>query len=191
MTARPQWKPGRHGRLVALALLALLLLAAAWLGLVVRTDNAEAERRVQGLARLLAASQALVAREAALGAEVAALRRAGQLTDLFLPGDSEARAVAALQDLVKGATAKAGAGLDSIESLPVQPSDGLRLVSVRVRMTADVNGLQTALHILEAGRPLLVVEQLYVHARSVRPERGARNLDVRFDAVGYVPGGGS
>jgi len=178
-------------RPLALLLAALLLAAALAAGFAVAAANREAAGRAEQVQRAVFAERALLARREPLAAEVAALRRAGQLTDLFLPADSQARAAAALQDLVKQAAGKAGAGLDSIETLEGQALEGVRTVAVRVRMTASLDSLQATLHALEMGRPLVAVDGLFVHARTTPPERQVRNLDVRFDAVGYVPGGAS
>ena len=179
--------PGQS-RVLAVGLLAALVAAGLVLVLLVAGLHGKAFARLAAAERAQAAQAALLARRDSLESEVAALREAGSATDVFLPDASEAQAAATLQELVKAAVVAGGAGLDSLETLPAEAREGARSVGVRARLTADVPGLQALLHRLESGRPLVVVEGLFVRARASLPERGARHLDVRLDARGSLAG---
>ena len=93
----------------------------------------------------------------------------------LLAGASASQAAAALQAQIKDAAIAAGARLDSVEALNAA-ADG-RLV-LRARLTADTASLQAA-------RPVLLIDELYVRARTGRAEGAGLHLDVRFDVIGF------
>jgi general secretion pathway protein M len=182
---------GRPGRLLAVALL-LALAAGAWV-LAVRPLlqwRAEARARLDEAAATLVRHRAVAARADEIAAETAALRDLAEREALFLPGASEGQAAAALQDAIKAAMASAGARADSVQALDAIAEGALTTVAMRVRLSADTQALQRLLHALEAGRPILLVDGLYVRARTVRADAAERNLDVRLDVVGFAQTGG-
>ena len=104
----------------------------------------------------------------------------------LLAGASASQAAAALQAQIKDAAIAAGARLDSVEALNAA-ADG-RLV-LRARLTADTASLQAMLHRLEAARPVLLIDELYVRARTGRAEGAGLHLDVRFDVIDFPESG--
>jgi hypothetical protein len=180
----------RARRLLALALL-LGAVGAIWLAVVqpLLAWRAAAEQR-------LAEADATLARyRVVAGQSDDIVRQAGQLRDLaerealFLPGATEGQAAAALQDVIKAAVAAADARADSIQALEATADGALTRIAMRVRLSADTASLQRLLHALEAGRPVVLLEGVYVRARSLRADAQERNLDVRFDAVGFAQTG--
>lgn len=181
---------GRSSRLLALALL-LAAFAAAWLLAVepLLAWRAGAQARLDETAATLARHRAIAARADEIAAEAAALRDLAERESLFLPGASEGQAAAALQDAIKAAMLAADARADSVQALDPATDGGVTTIAMRVRLTADTKSLQRLLHALEAGRPVLLVDGLYVRARTFRAEAAERNLDVRLDVIGFAPAG--
>lgn len=180
----------RAGRLVALALL-LAALAGLWLVAVaplLEWRNG-AQARLDEAATTLARHRAIASRADEIAAEAAALRDLADRESLFLPGASEGQAAAALQDAIKAAMLTAEARADSIQALDPVVEGALTAIAMRVRLSADTKSLQRLLHALEAGRPVLLVDGLYVRARSFRADAAERNLDIRLDVVGFAPTG--
>lgn len=174
-------------RLAAVALLLLVVLVGyAGLAAPLATHYAALAQREQQTALLLARYQRIVARAEAPRAETGLPDL--PLNEIYLPGDSPAQAVAALQDRVKSAATDAGARLGSVEVLAPRADDGLTRQAVRARLTADTGSLQQMLHRLEASRPLLLLDNLYVRARDTRSDTSRLRLDVRIDVVGFAAG---
>jgi hypothetical protein len=176
-------------QIAALALLALLLalLYGAAVQPVLQRQAADRQRLEQARATL-ARNQALLERKAAILAELESRRAARPAAPLHLSGASPSQAAAALQALIKEAALAAGTRLDSVEALSGERArvDGPARLVVRARLTADTRSLQAMLHRLEAARPLLLVDQLYVRSRSGRTEDARLHLDVRFDVTGFL-----
>lgn len=174
-------------RLAAVALL-LLVAVVGYAGLVapMAAQYAALKQREQQTARLLERYQRIVARTEAPSASTSTLDL--PLKEIYLPGESPAQAVAALQDRVKSAAADAGARLGSVEVLAPRADGGLTSQGVRARLTADTQSLQQVLHSLESSRPLLLLNNLYVRARDTRSDTSQLRLDVRVDVVGFAGG---
>lgn len=159
-------------KIVALLLLALLaLLVDAGLQ-PLRDSRAET-------ARELAQARATLARYRAVADDTS---RPVDTAQALLAGASVSQAAAALQAQIKAAASAAGARLDSVEALNTVAEGRLVL---RARLTADTKSLQAMLYRLEAARPVLLIDQLYVRGRTGRAEGAGLNLDVRFDVIGF------
>jgi len=179
-------------RWLALMLLAVAVLALA--GLVVlplldlgRDSALRARRAGETLARL----EATAARRAGLEKELEQLRKAAPIAGLFLAAGSEGQGSAALQDLVKQAVGGAGATLVTMQTLPSVADTGFRRVALKVLLTADTPALQALLYTLESARPVVVVQNLYVRARSgqARGPSADRLLEVNLEIVGFQRAG--
>jgi general secretion pathway protein M len=182
----------RARRLLALALL-VGLIAAAWLAVVqpLLGWRAAAEARLAEAQSTLGRYRAVEGRSEEIARQAADLRQVAKRESLFLPGATAGQAAAALQDAIKAALAAADARADSIQALETSAEGGLVRIAMRVRLSADTKSLQKLLHGLEAGRPVVMLEGVYVRARSFRADGQERNLDVRFDAVGFAQTGRS
>ena len=132
-------------RLAAVALL-LLVVVVGYAGLAapLAVHYAALAQREQRTALLLERYQRIVVRTEA--PQAAGDLPGLPLDEIYLPGDSPAQAVAALQDRVKFATADAGARLGSVEVLAPRADGGLIRQAVRARLTADTGSLQKVLH---------------------------------------------
>lgn len=169
---------------------ALLLLAAACLlvlfGAVAPYLQvlAQSQQRLQAASAQLSIYSQTLARSTAGAADTGGENR---LAGLLLPGTSMAAAAAYLQQQTGGLAAHSGALLLSFELPP--PLDAgeapLQAVSGRIRVTANTTSLRALLHALESHRPLLLLDNVYVRARSDQDTVPGGHLDVQMDVTGY------
>lgn len=177
-------------------LMALLLLFAALTGtwfllarpVLERTalERDMLETRQATIQRL----RALIAAEADFAARLAERRSGERAGSHFLPGQSEAGAIAYLQERTKRLIEESGASLISMEAMPAPPSGELRRVGLRVELGAGIAALQRILHGLEAGEPTVLVDGFSVRARGREFRIGRDPLDVTLEIGGFLAGGG-
>jgi general secretion pathway protein M len=183
--------PPLASRLLALGLLLALLLAGQ--ALVVGPLVAEwrtNEALVAQSQELLHRYRAIAATRPALKRQMDALQEA-ELAALYLEGASDALAAAALQEGVRALVAEVAGELHSTQILPATSEHGLRRIALRVQLGLDTAALQTLLHALETGRPLLFLDNLVLRARQGRARRTDVEaddpvLEVALDLYGYL-----
>jgi len=109
------------------------------------------------------------------------------LDALLLPGESAAAAAAYLQQRMGEVAADSGALLLSFELLPVTNTGDapLKAVTGRIRVTANTQSLRALLHAVESHRPLLLLDNLFVRARSDQDSVPGGHLDVQMDVSGF------
>ena len=110
----------------------------------------------------------------------AALARAERVSSgVFLVGDTDALAAAALQNTIGALAREAGAELRSVQSLPPEESEGLVRVRLKSQLITTTRGLKRLLHALETGRPLLFVDAVKIRARlgRIAPRTDALEVD--------------
>ena len=83
--------------------------------------------------------------------------------------------------------AASGAVVTSVQALPAESGEGLQRIPVRVKLSADTAGLFALLHALESERPVLLIDNVTIGARTSQAVGAGRNLDVQFDVVGFRP----
>lgn len=152
---------GSPRRIAALLVVALMILAPLlWIFWSVGTASTVAEsNRAQS-----EALEALKVRLAALNAGSSDGR--ADAASVFLSGETEALAGAALQRLVATTVEEAGGRLEESEiSRPEGPEGEPGAVSLRVSFNADIAGLQRILFELETGAPILMLEALTIEAK--------------------------
>ena len=179
--------PPQTSRLAALALLAL---AVAGLGLVIllplRAAYRSAEARVEQYREALAGYQRVTDRERELKPAVELLRQGGSFEGLLLPVASDSASAAAIQSRVQAVVAGAGAELTSVEALPSLSVEGHQRIGLRVQFVTDTNALRTILHALEYGRPIMVFDNVFVHAQTARAVGVVNPLAVRLDVFSFM-----
>jgi general secretion pathway protein M len=140
--------------------------------------------------------QRLAATRPALAAQMAALVQRQAPHGYYLSGGTDAISAVALQDRLKQVIGVNGGTTRSIQPLPGVDEHGFRRVTVRVQLTATTESLFHIVYALEAGAPVVFVENLDVQSRAVlRPADGTRKkappeeplLTVAFDLYGYLP----
>ncbi len=185
-------------RLAAVTLALLLATAIVVGGLLPYLDwRAAAAADVEREAALLARYRALAARETAPGGNESTSDP--QLEALLLPATSEGQAMAALQDRLKAMSAGAGLSLVSVQPMTAEvgaptPSgampEALRRLTVRLKLGGDTAQLNRFLYEVEAARPWLLVDNLFVNARSGRAVGPGAGLDVQVDVSALQAKGG-
>jgi hypothetical protein len=173
--------------LLAGVILAIYLLAIApYLAAYHAADSGveESEALLQRYSEIARSRQSLqmqldqlVARQAASG--------------IYLSGNTDALAAAALQDIVNKAIGSSGGTLRSVQILPAKADGDFKWVGVRVQMTSSIVQLARSLYALEAGKTVLFVDNLDVSNRRARRRRGADQdenptLLIRLDLYGYL-----
>lgn len=188
-------KDALYQRWLALGLLAavLLIFVAAVLIPLTSAGLAYYDEKNELLFRLQR-QEKIVARKDQVAAGLDALKSRFQQQEYFSNRDTEALASADLQNIIKTAVTDAGGQLTSTQGLPGRSEEDFMRVSVRVRMTCNIDTLRNVLQTLTATKPLLVVDQLDVtpartagrpnHAK-VKLEPGGQ-LNVSFEVVSFI-----
>lgn len=179
-------------RLIALFLL-VMVVALPYL-VVVRPILAEYDRNEAEIER----QRELIERYRTIAADRSALERELELaqrnifpSQYYFSGENPALIAASLQNQIKTVVERAGGRLMSTQILQPQTDDGSTRVSVRVRMTGDVDSLYKAFYAIESARPALFIEGVDLNARQVRRRRrsdadGETQLMTTFDVYGYM-----
>ncbi|MBM3508754.1 MAG: hypothetical protein FJX61_01260 [Alphaproteobacteria bacterium] len=173
-------------RAVALAAAAAVLVLA-YAGLVdpligkFVADRAQREATVERLARY----ERLLKEAPAIEAQLRAAK--GQrVSGLFIEAPSETTASALVQERLKTMVAESGAIATSFFSLPVERRGDHRAIPLRIVFTADTRSLQRVLYAVETATPALVIDKMFVHARTGRTAESPRPLDVELQVVGFM-----
>lgn len=175
-----------RARIAAVGLLAVAVLLVL-LGLVLPLTvlKARLAEEVAQYQAALAAEAEIERRKAELAQAATALRNPAALEGLLLSGASDAAATAALHERVRDLIAAVRANLISIEQLAPGEEGGQRRVALRVQFACDLPGFQRVVYALEAGRPAVIVTNLYLRARTARASGMANPMDVQMDLVAY------
>lgn len=188
--------PSWAGRVGAVAVL-LLLLALIYALVVAPIAGAydQTRRELIRAERTLARYEAFAAGSGELERLTSQLEARQASSGVFLSGATESIAAAGLQDRVGAAVERAGGEVRSVQSLSVSEEDGLKRIGVRVQFLGSVRALKALLYELEAGRPLLFVDEFNVRGRLERAAGEGGDLDVSQDLLvelsvsGYRLGG--
>ncbi|HSK38230.1 MAG TPA: type II secretion system protein GspM [Arenibaculum sp.] len=190
----PSWRAQK----VLAVLLLLAVLAAVWLLVVapVISGRQEVASAQAEAADLLERYGRIAAQRPSLEARIAGTERRHAASGLHLEGETDALAAVQLQQI---ATRAVTAGRGEVTSMqPLQPElgpelgGGYRRIGLRLQFTGTIETLLQAVHTLEAGPPLLVVDNLEVRARTMtRDGPAARDgtLTVRLDVFGFTQPG--
>ena len=182
-----------YQRWLALGLLVLVLLLVIFVVIspLVSTGLEYYEQK-QELAFRLQRSINIVARKDSVAENVERIKQQYQQQNYFSTRDTEALTSADLQKFIKTAISKAGGQLTSTQVLPGRNEDGLNRVTVKVRMSGDIEALRSVLHDIESSVPVMIVNQI-----DIRPVRGKRNrktrkiessnkLNINFQVAGFM-----
>jgi general secretion pathway protein M len=184
-------------RLVAIMLLPLVA-AAIYVLIIdpVMIAYTETGTRIAEYRDQLAHLKRVAAMRPALVEQVTAFEQREDMDGLglYLSGGTDALAAVALQDRLKDVVGEGG-GVRSVQPLPGADEHGFRRVTVRVQMTATTASLFRVLYALEAGRPIVFVDNIIVQNRAApvtdqdasAPPVEDPALAVAFDLYGYLP----
>jgi hypothetical protein len=111
----------------------------------------------------------------------------------YLSGESEALVAANLQNRIKTVIEANGGRLASTQILQSGDEDGFRVVTIRVRMSADIDAASKTFYALEAGQPFLFVDGVDISSRQARRRRRNQktvpenvDLSINYDVYGYM-----
>ncbi len=180
-------------RWLALGLFVTVMLLVVFIAIVplVSTGMDYYEQKQELIFRLQRATK-VVARKDSVAAENERIKQKYQGQNYFSTRDTVALASADLQKLIKTSISEAGGQLTSTQVLPSSSKDSFSRVTVKVRMTGDIEALRTVLHQIESSVPMMIVDQL-----DIRPVRGRRNrrtrkiepsnkLNINFQVAGFM-----
>jgi len=180
-------------RWLALGLFVTVMLLVVFIAIVplVSTGMDYYEQKQELIFRLQRATK-VVARKDVVVAENERIKQKYQGQNYFSTRDTVALASADLQKLIKTSISEAGGQLTSTQVLPSSSKDSFSRVTVKVRMTGDIEALRTVLHQIESSVPMMIVDQL-----DIRPVRGRRNrrtrkiepsnkLNINFQVAGFM-----
>lgn len=180
------------GRLVAVLLL-LTGLAAAWLHVVEPTiaAYAEVDDRLLETRQLIEHFERLAVRAPVYDDRLEALERHQRTQGYYLAGDTDALAAASLQERLRRAIEDNGGSLRSLQPLSGTDEAGFRRITVRALMTGTTEALVRTLQDIEAGAPVLFVDNLQIRGvpggGSDAGWNGEPALGVGFEVYGYLP----
>ncbi len=178
---------GRDGRILA-GLLALLCVAAVWLGLVLPVLDWYGARQAE-----LAHLREVAARQTALITTLPALKKLAEEnaqtpSRAELTGNTDAIAGAALQEQVQSMASQASAQLTSIETLPAEQVGAYRRIGVRVELNAQLAVVVALLKAIEEAEPNMLVDDVHLTGTPVMAQNAQLPLDSSFTVFAFRVG---
>lgn len=182
-------------RFIAIALL-VAAIALPW-RLIVQPLLQSYDERAEALAaqrNLLARYRNLADSRAQLRARLQVIQTEPTSQAGYLTGESETLIAAELQNLVRTTIERNGGRLESTQILAPVSEGAFRRLTLRVRMSADTDGLFRILYDLESMLPYLFLDSLDIASRERRTRRSISGpegsaLSVSYDVYGYMRSG--
>lgn len=177
-------------RFVALLLLITVLLAGYWLiGSHLLAAYQEALANISD--RRLVLTQLIAAKkyDNALAATLRTREKA--FGDSAITAKTDSGAAAFLQTHLQTLLENSDSQLTSVEALQNETRASYRTVSLRAQFTTGHEGLRQIFFALEAGRPVVFLDNITISARSVRAFGVERPLDVQVDLIAFRDSDGS
>jgi len=180
-------------RWLAIGLLGLVFLSVLFLVIVpVVSIGLEYHEQEQELLFRLERTRQIVSRKDHVKESIAGIKNQFQKQNYFSTRETEALASADLQKIIKTAISQAGGQLTSTQVLPHNMENGFNQVTVKVRMSGDIEMLRSVLYEIEASEQIMIINQL-----DIRPVRGKRNrktrkiepsnkMNINFQVVGFM-----
>lgn len=183
---------------LAAVLLLIVFLAAAYTFVLepVVVGYRETDRQIEEVREQVSRYQRLAAMRPALEDQMRQSPAEASSEGYYLSGGTDALAAAALQDQVNALVQGKGGSLRSIQPMPGIDEQGFRRITLRVQMTATNEALFEILYALEAGTPILFIENLDIQSRFIRRRTNQGDLQavpdaplltIGFDLSGYMP----
>ena len=182
-----------YQRWVSLGLLVVTLLLIVFIVIMpLVSTGLDYHQQKQELIFRLQRAQQLVDRKDQVKDDIEQIKRQYQQQNYFSTSSTVALVSADVQKFIKSVISQAGGQLTSTQVLPSKNEDGFNRVTVKVRMSGDVEVLRNVLYEAESSVPLMIVDQI-----DVRPVRGKRNrktrkiepsnkLNINFQVTGFM-----
>lgn len=180
-------------RWMALGLLVLLVLLIVFVAIVpIISTGMEYHEQKNQLAFRLKHSEQIVAKKDSVEEKIERIRQQYNKQNYFSTRETVALASAELQKFIKATISQAGGQLTSTQVLPSSKTGGFNRVTIKIRMSSDMEALRHVLHEIESSVPVMVIDQI-----DIRPVRGRRNrktrklepsnkLNINFQATGFM-----
>jgi general secretion pathway protein M len=181
--------PWNRSRVLALALLALVLIVAyAILVMPYTAYVASARDRVSALSDQLLRYRSLVSMEDRVREHLRKIEDDESAASDFLDATTPALASADLQQYIKTAVQEAGGNLVSTQALPSDEDAELVGATVRVGIRGNSDTLYALLYTLEERQPIVHIGNLQLRglARTGMVTKDGDRLDIRFELTGYL-----
>jgi general secretion pathway protein M len=183
---------------VAAVLLLLLVVGATYILILepIVLGYRQIDRQIEETREQLVHYQRLAAMRPALEHQMKQSTAGATTASYYLSGGTDAVTAADLQKRVNALVQERGGSLRSIQPMPGTNEQGFRRITLRVQMTATNEVLFEILYALEAGIPILFIDNLDIRSRVIRLQvdevarRGASDaplLTIGFDLSGYMP----
>lgn len=189
-SVQPDLPGGRSGRVLALCLLGAVL-AAVLIGIVLPLVGAwqDLDDEYSALTVRTRDDERLVARRAAITAQLQALRAEMAEAVDYLPAAEPAMAAAQAQSDLSALVERSGAIVRSTSTLAPTVIEGFTTIGFQLNVTGSIDALRTLLYDIEGGQPRLIVDRLTLAPaqRSTSGEDSA-DLDMSLDLHGYMIG---
>jgi general secretion pathway protein M len=164
-----------YQRWVSLGLLVVTLLLIVFIVIMpLVSTGLDYHQQKQELIFRLQRAQQLVARKDQVKDDIEQIKRQYQQQNYFSTSSTVALVSADLQKFIKSVISQAGGQLTSTQVLPSSSEDSFIRVTVKVRMSAEIEALRSVLHEIESSVPMMIVDQI-----DIRPVRGKRNRKTR------------
>jgi len=185
---------GQTRRRLLAAVILVLVLAAGYLVTIrpVSQLHGRNHETIADLAFRIQRFERIAESQSASQAALDRLARNNPSARYYLTSTRPALAATELQQLVRNTIDRSEAQLISTQVITGQDAVDHSTATVRVRMSGDIGALQSVLYSLEAGKPLLFVDDVSIIASSMprtsarAPQPGGGLLNISFDVSGYL-----
>lgn len=193
MQVIPDQKNAKSTAIMILVIVVLLVYLSVFHWFILRHNEYADE--IGDLREQLGRFQSVASQRESLQEQLALIRDSQQDLDLFLQDPEFDEAAASMSgrvgDMVRS---QAGETCQIVSRQPVRPrvQERFQKVTVNVRMRCDARDFLKVLYAMEAGTPLMLVDDLnIIRPRARRRTRGAQvetqgALDIRFNISGYL-----
>jgi general secretion pathway protein M len=171
--------------LVAVVIVTLLVFIPWW------NKNSFYDEQQQVLQSRLERYAAVISQKKMLSEQLAAAENQLKNSDVYFRAATAELAGAELQLRIKALVDSSGATLISTQNLGVSATSGPTTISVRVRLSGDIDSLARILYELETEKPVVIIENLSMRAKRVSSRRQRTRqvdhlVDLNFDLVGFL-----
>ena len=180
---------GRRGRMVAIALLAIvfLLLVRFVLQPAIRYYQASNEQ-IADMQHEIGQLERLLARTPILKRQAERLALGNPLDVLTLEGESATLAAADLQQRFQEIARRSPLQITSLRVRSAEESRFGRRISLEARLQGEIGGLRNLLFSIAHASPYLFIERLSIRSRASRRRNTTHNLDVQINLHAFWNG---